>query len=230
MQTTSRKLSFLRLRSKAVSPDYRLNVILCPTINVTPARAAAWVERLCSARRKALARKAASYLRRLSGFDVSFMTKERYHPKLSRLTRPPQPGVVRAATNYSCPSKNFTSWKVVSRKPSFIMSLLNDKSHLISSLTSHRRVRITANFASFFSASVSPAPIQNQLLKPPSTSCPLLLFSGLSRAISAPTTPKAKTSSNGMNMIHQSMGMVEFGKTMLNKGTAGHSRGLKRMD
>ena len=77
---------------------------------------------------------------------------------------------------------------------------------------------------------MSPAPIQNQLLKPPSTSCPLLLFSGLSRAISDPTTPKAKTSSNGMNMIHQGMGMVEFGKTMLNKGTAGHSRGLKRMD
>ncbi len=53
------------------------------------ARAAAWVERLCSARRKASARKAASYLRRLSGFGVSFMTKERYHPILSRFTRPP---------------------------------------------------------------------------------------------------------------------------------------------
>ena len=54
------------------------------------ARAAAWVERLCSARRRASARKAVSYLRRLSGFGVSFMTWERYHPVLSRLTRPPQ--------------------------------------------------------------------------------------------------------------------------------------------
>ena len=52
------------------------------------ARAAAWVERLYSASRKAPARKAASYLRRLSGFVGSFMTKERYHPNLSRFTKP----------------------------------------------------------------------------------------------------------------------------------------------
>ena len=58
-------------------------------VDVQP-RAAAWVERLYSARRRALAQKTASYLRRLSGFAESFMTKERYHPVLSSLTRPPQ--------------------------------------------------------------------------------------------------------------------------------------------
>ena len=49
-----------------------------------------------------------------------------------------------------------------------------------------------------------------------------LLLTGLSRAISAPTTPKAKTSTNGMTMIHQGLDMVKSSKTMLNKGKAGH--------
>lgn len=54
------------------------------------ARVAAWVERLCAARRRAWARKAASNLRRLSGFEISFLKKERYHPVLSKFTRSPQ--------------------------------------------------------------------------------------------------------------------------------------------
>ncbi|GAB2699000.1 hypothetical protein GCM10011495_40240 [Hymenobacter frigidus] len=54
------------------------------------AQAAAWVERLCSDRRKASARKAALWVRRLLGFGVSSMMKERYHPVLAGFTRPPQ--------------------------------------------------------------------------------------------------------------------------------------------
>ena len=69
---------------------------------------------------------------------------------------------------------------------------------------------------------MAPASHSKPTIKIPVHLLSLLLLTGLSRAISAPNMPKAKTSTNGMTMIHQGLDMVKSGKTMLNKGKAGH--------
>lgn len=67
-----------------------------------------------------------------------------------------------------------------------------------------------------------PASHSKPTIKTPVHLLSLLLLTNLSSATSTPTTPKAKTSTNGMTMIHQSLDMVKSGKTMLNKGKATH--------
>jgi len=73
-----------------------------------------------------------------------------------------------------------------------------------------------------FSAPAAPASYSKPTIKTPAHLLSLLLLTGLSSATSAPTSPKAKTSTNGMTMIHQGLDMVKSGKTMLNKWKAGH--------
>lgn len=69
---------------------------------------------------------------------------------------------------------------------------------------------------------MAPASYSKPTIKTPAHLLSLLLLTGFSSATSAPITPKAKTSTNGMTMIHQSLDIVKFGKTMLNKGKATH--------
>lgn len=71
---------------------------------------------------------------------------------------------------------------------------------------------------------MAPASYSKPTIKNPAHLLSLLPLTGLSSATSTstPTTPKAKTSINGITMLHQGLDMVKSGKTMLNKGKAGH--------